>query len=237
MFAPWRGQAFVATPPNPSCTASTSVGRRDPGKPRHVGVAHGRGSVRSRWRLEDARRQPRQQRDEDVGRRLGTSTGHRTGRCLRQPAGLLGRVQIRFAGTGFSRCAALPGTPESRHARTAQADPGAGRAAGPRPQGGADYRRAHVGCVRKRCRPQSISPQRPPQAAAGASGGRRPHHPDANTGTLNVHVPDDEFAARPATGRAPSDTEWVGTGRELFASMRSAVGPADQGATVFGSIS
>ncbi len=60
---------------------------------------------------------------------------------------------------------------------------------------------------------------------------------DANTGTLNVHVPDDEFAARPATGRAPSDTEWVGTGRELFASMRSAVGPADQGATVFGSIS
>ena len=57
---------------------------------------------------------------------------------------------------------------------------------------------------------------------------------DANTGTLTVHVvPDDEFAAHPATGRAPSDGEWVGTGRELFASMRSAVGPADQGATVF----
>jgi len=29
----------------------------------------------------------------------------------------------------------------------------------------------------------------------------------------------------------------VGTGRELFASMRSAVGPADEGATVFRSAS
>ena len=56
---------------------------------------------------------------------------------------------------------------------------------------------------------------------------------DADGGTLDVHVPTAEFAARPATGRAPSDDEWVGTGRELFASMRSAVGPADQGATVF----
>ena len=37
-------------------------------------------------------------------------------------------------------------------------------------------------------------------------------------------------------GRAPSDDEWVGTGRELFASMRAAVGPADQGASVFRSI-
>jgi phosphogluconate dehydratase len=57
---------------------------------------------------------------------------------------------------------------------------------------------------------------------------------DADTGVLVVHVPDDEFAARPVTGRAPSADEWVGTGRELFAGMRSAVGPADQGATVFG---
>ena len=56
---------------------------------------------------------------------------------------------------------------------------------------------------------------------------------DAVAGTLTLHVPDDEFAARTPTGRAPSATEMVGTGRELFASMRAAVGPADQGASIF----
>ncbi len=56
---------------------------------------------------------------------------------------------------------------------------------------------------------------------------------DAKAGTLTLHVPDDEFEARTPTGAAPSVDEWVGTGRELFASMRAAVGPADQGASVF----
>lgn len=56
---------------------------------------------------------------------------------------------------------------------------------------------------------------------------------DADAGTLTLHVPDDEFATRAPTGRALSTTEMTGTGRELFASMRSAVGPADQGASVF----
>ena len=60
---------------------------------------------------------------------------------------------------------------------------------------------------------------------------------DANAGVLTIHVADDEFAARTATGRAPSVDEWVGTGRELFASMRAAVGPADEGASIFGSSS
>jgi phosphogluconate dehydratase len=60
---------------------------------------------------------------------------------------------------------------------------------------------------------------------------------DSNTGKLTVHVSDYEFATRQPTGRAPSADEWVGTGRELFASMRSAVGPADEGATVFRSAS
>jgi phosphogluconate dehydratase len=60
---------------------------------------------------------------------------------------------------------------------------------------------------------------------------------DANAGTLTVHVPGDEFEARTPTGRAPSVDEWVGTGRELFASLRSVVGPADEGATVFRSMS
>ena len=58
---------------------------------------------------------------------------------------------------------------------------------------------------------------------------------DADAGALTLHVPDDEFATRAPTGRAPSADEWVGTGRELFASMRASVGPADEGATVFGS--
>ena len=38
----------------------------------------------------------------------------------------------------------------------------------------------------------------------------------------------------PATGRRSADDSLVfGTGRELFAAFRSAVGPADQGASVF----
>jgi phosphogluconate dehydratase len=60
---------------------------------------------------------------------------------------------------------------------------------------------------------------------------------DADAGKLTIDVPDDQFTARTPTGRPPSDDEWVGTGRELFASMRAAVGPADQGASVFRSIS
>jgi phosphogluconate dehydratase len=60
---------------------------------------------------------------------------------------------------------------------------------------------------------------------------------DADAGVLTIHVDDDQFTARVATGRPPSDDEWVGTGRELFASMRAAVGPADQGASIFRSIS
>ncbi|MDT5282839.1 MAG: phosphogluconate dehydratase [Mycobacterium sp.] len=60
---------------------------------------------------------------------------------------------------------------------------------------------------------------------------------DADAGVLTIDVPDDEFTVRAPTGRAPSADEWVGTGRELFASMRAAVGPADEGASVFRSIS
>jgi phosphogluconate dehydratase len=56
---------------------------------------------------------------------------------------------------------------------------------------------------------------------------------DARAGRLHLHVPEDELAERPATGRAPGPEEWVGTGRELFAGLRAMVGPADQGATVF----
>jgi phosphogluconate dehydratase len=56
---------------------------------------------------------------------------------------------------------------------------------------------------------------------------------DADAGTLVAHIDDQQFADRVPTGRAPTPDEWVGTGRELFASMRAAVGPADEGASVF----
>jgi len=56
---------------------------------------------------------------------------------------------------------------------------------------------------------------------------------DADAGTLTAHIDDQQFADRVPTGRAPTPEEWVGTGRELFASMRAAVGPADEGASVF----
>ena len=60
---------------------------------------------------------------------------------------------------------------------------------------------------------------------------------DANAGTLEVHVGAEELAAREATGRVLTAAEWAGTGRDLFASMRNAVGPADLGASVFGAVS
>lgn len=58
---------------------------------------------------------------------------------------------------------------------------------------------------------------------------------DAVTGQLALGVPADEFAARAATGGAPSEAEWVGTGRELFAALRAGVGAAELGAGTLGS--
>jgi phosphogluconate dehydratase len=58
---------------------------------------------------------------------------------------------------------------------------------------------------------------------------------DAEHNTLNVLVPEDEFAARPIVAAPVPPFE--GTGRELFAALRRAVGPADGGATVFGEAS
>ncbi|MGW1678642.1 phosphogluconate dehydratase [Saccharopolyspora sp. NPDC002376] len=54
---------------------------------------------------------------------------------------------------------------------------------------------------------------------------------DADRGTLELLVPDDELASRapaPSADRAP-----FGTGRELFSAFRQAVGRADRGASVF----
>jgi phosphogluconate dehydratase len=53
---------------------------------------------------------------------------------------------------------------------------------------------------------------------------------DAERGTLEVLVPQDELAAREPAPGAP--VVQFGTGRELFAAFRQAVGRADQGASV-----
>lgn len=72
-----------------------------------------------------------------------------------------------------------------------------------------------------------------PEAAAGGVLARLrdgdPMRVDATSGRLDVLVPDDELADRPAS---PIDSAWSGTGRELFAAFRHHVGAADQGASV-----
>jgi phosphogluconate dehydratase len=56
---------------------------------------------------------------------------------------------------------------------------------------------------------------------------------DGEAGTVELHVHAADLAARPLTGRALTDDEWSGTGRDLFAIFRRQVGPADRGASVF----
>jgi phosphogluconate dehydratase len=56
---------------------------------------------------------------------------------------------------------------------------------------------------------------------------------DCDSGSLVVHVDTEQLRARDSTGRAPGAAEWVGGGRELFTGLRAAVGPADEGASVF----
>jgi phosphogluconate dehydratase len=54
---------------------------------------------------------------------------------------------------------------------------------------------------------------------------------DADRGILEALVPDDELTAREPAAGAP--VAQFGTGRELFAAFRQAVGRADRGASVF----
>jgi phosphogluconate dehydratase len=57
---------------------------------------------------------------------------------------------------------------------------------------------------------------------------------DSLAGRLDVLGDEDEFAARVPSPRVSE--EGVGTGRELFAPMRAAVGRADEGAHIFGNL-
>jgi phosphogluconate dehydratase len=59
---------------------------------------------------------------------------------------------------------------------------------------------------------------------------------DAETGTLEAFVDPAELASRDLVDFPPDAQAWTGTGRELFAALRRAVGPADRGASVFGPI-
>ena len=54
---------------------------------------------------------------------------------------------------------------------------------------------------------------------------------DADAGLVELHVAPYELEAR--TASQPDDSRVFGTGRELFHSFRTAVGPADEGASVF----
>ena len=57
---------------------------------------------------------------------------------------------------------------------------------------------------------------------------------DADSGVLELHVDADVIASRPAPERPAGHGS--GTGRELFGTFRRSVGPADRGASVFGSL-
>jgi phosphogluconate dehydratase len=57
---------------------------------------------------------------------------------------------------------------------------------------------------------------------------------DAVASRLDVLVGAAELAQRPVRDAPPDEASWTGTGRELFTALRCAVGPADQGASVFG---
>ena len=56
---------------------------------------------------------------------------------------------------------------------------------------------------------------------------------DGEAGTVEAHIWDSVLTERPITGRRLADDEWVGTGRDLFATFRASVGSADRGASVF----
>ena len=81
---------------------------------------------------------------QDLGGRAGAPRGRGASAGIQRPERVGAGVQERRAGEGFHRCGALPGTEGQRHARVAQADAVPRRVAGPRIQGRASHRRAHV---------------------------------------------------------------------------------------------
>ncbi len=60
---------------------------------------------------------------------------------------------------------------------------------------------------------------------------------DCDRGVLELLVDAAELADRQPQDAPPTDAEWVGLGRELFAGLRHLVGRADQGASIFAAAS
>ena len=117
------------------------------------------------------------------------------------------RVQGRHAGEGFRRRRALAGPARQRHARAAQADAAAGRAAGPRLQGGAGDRRPHERRVGQRAGRDPRQPRGAGRRAAGQGARRRPD-PARRGGRHAAGA-----GARRRVGRAPVRRTLAGAGR------------------------
>ena len=149
---------------------------------------------------------------------------------VRRPGRPAGRLQARRARPRLRRRRPLPGPAGQRHAGAAQPDPDAGRAAGPRPQGGAGHRRAHV--------------RRLGQGAGGDprdAGGRRRRRrwPSCATATSSGSTPRPACwrsrSIRRACARArrrPRRRPSTASGASSSATCAAAVGPAEAGASV-----
>ena len=216
-----------------------AVGRRRAGKPGHHGGAQRRRPVRARRRPEDADRQSRHQRDQDLRRQPRAPGGHRarawcsTARRSSWPPSNPVRWTRDFVAVVRYQGPQGLGMPEL-HKLT--------------PALGVLQDRGHQVALVTDGRMSGASGKVPaaihltPEAAAGgplARVRRRRHHHRRRRHRHAVRRTSRRRRVRrpQPTGRPPSADEWVGTGRELFASMRSAVGPADEGATVFRSAS
>ena len=126
------------------------------------------------------------------------------GAGVRRPGRGARRVQGGRARPRRRRRRPLPGPARQRHARTAQADARARRAAGPRLPGRAGHRRPDVGRERQ-------GPGGDPRHARGAGGGplgagaRRRHHPRLCASTASSPCIDAPTWARAHAGAAAAD--------------------------------
>ena len=148
-------------------------------------------------------------------------------RCFSDQQSGARSVQGRRARPRRRRRRPLPGPARQRHARTAQADPGARRPPGPRPPRRPGHRRAHVGRQRQ-------GAGRDPRLARSAS--RRPAGAAPATATSSGCAATTACSRRsastsPRASPAPAPPPPVGVGRELFAMMRGHCDDAEAGAS------
>ncbi len=183
----------------------------------------GRRAVPSRWRDAAGPGQSGTRDLQDLGGRSGALYDRSPGPGVRQPGSGTGRVQGGRAGPRCGRGGPLPGPARQWHARTAQADPAAGRVAGQGLQGRAGHRRADVWRKRQ-------DPRGDPRDARGVSGGPLARVQDGDVIRLCAETGSLEVLAD-LTGREPAARSEVmqGMGRELFAMFRHFADGAEQG--------